>query len=533
MRRVHGLVPDQRDHLQARSRRSSSRRAMAPREVMSAAELIARSDLRRRAAEVPALAARPRRPPAAEAPARSSAARASRATPRSSSRAGKLEVIVYRSAAQAESGLLAACSAHVAAPVFRVELTPANVIVGEMACLSGTPRTADVIALEDGEVWEVRRNVLDRLMRAAEPAPALRARLSRPRRSIWCCKAPSCFAGIGDGRIPADRRLPPAAALLRARQSRPDALPAGRPRRTISTSSASATCASASSGSGQRGESHLARARRRSSARSACSRFRRRMRVKTVEEVDHAHREPRSNAPATISRDAIPAGLRTATCSALGHLELARLSRADFLEMVAPVSRPPPPARRAIARPPAQQRRGQPAARASTSSRGSTKARACSCSTWISARAATNAPRAASQQHGTESHGVPITRLLPRRPALREFPRRHRLPLLHRPHCMVGCPVDSIHRGKHLQIVIEDHCIGCGLCADELPLRQHLHGPQRAPPRSRLPIADQPGETRWSRSPRPRPATSATPRASATRPSRAASPPARTKRPTA
>jgi Fe-S-cluster-containing hydrogenase component 2 len=37
------------------------------------------------------------------------------------------------------------------------------------------------------------------------------------------------------------------------------------------------------------------------------------------------------------------------------------------------------------------------------------------------------------------------------------------------PHCMFGCPVDSIHRGKHLQIVIEDHCIGCGLCADNCP----------------------------------------------------------------
>src|ERR1700748_379883 len=37
------------------------------------------------------------------------------------------------------------------------------------------------------------------------------------------------------------------------------------------------------------------------------------------------------------------------------------------------------------------------------------------------------------------------------------------------PHCMAGCPVDSIHRGRHLQIVIEDHCIGCGLCADNCP----------------------------------------------------------------
>jgi Fe-S-cluster-containing hydrogenase component 2 len=30
---------------------------------------------------------------------------------------------------------------------------------------------------------------------------------------------------------------------------------------------------------------------------------------------------------------------------------------------------------------------------------------------------------------------------------------------------MVGYPVDLIHRGKHLQIVIEDHCIGCGFAS--------------------------------------------------------------------
>src|SRR3954464_8376616 len=41
-----------------------------------------------------------------------------------------------------------------------------------MACLSGTPRTADVIGLDDAEVWEIRRNVLDRLMRS----PTQRAR---------------------------------------------------------------------------------------------------------------------------------------------------------------------------------------------------------------------------------------------------------------------------------------------------------------------------------------------------------------------
>jgi CRP-like cAMP-binding protein len=37
------------------------------------------------------------------------------------------------------------------------------------------------------------------------------------------------------------------------------------------------------------------------------------------------------------------------------------------------------------------------------------------------------------------------------------------------PVCMIGCPVGSIHRGDNREIIIEDWCIGCGLCADECP----------------------------------------------------------------
>jgi CRP-like cAMP-binding protein/Fe-S-cluster-containing hydrogenase component 2 len=37
------------------------------------------------------------------------------------------------------------------------------------------------------------------------------------------------------------------------------------------------------------------------------------------------------------------------------------------------------------------------------------------------------------------------------------------------PLCMVGCPVGSIRRRDSLEIVIEDWCIGCGLCANQCP----------------------------------------------------------------
>ncbi|MSR31058.1 MAG: cyclic nucleotide-binding domain-containing protein [Gemmataceae bacterium] len=37
------------------------------------------------------------------------------------------------------------------------------------------------------------------------------------------------------------------------------------------------------------------------------------------------------------------------------------------------------------------------------------------------------------------------------------------------PYCMVGCPVDAIHRGQKKEMIIEDWCIGCGKCAENCP----------------------------------------------------------------
>lgn len=37
------------------------------------------------------------------------------------------------------------------------------------------------------------------------------------------------------------------------------------------------------------------------------------------------------------------------------------------------------------------------------------------------------------------------------------------------PVCMIGCPVGSIHRGNNREIVIEDWCIGCAMCAKQCP----------------------------------------------------------------
>jgi Fe-S-cluster-containing dehydrogenase component/CRP-like cAMP-binding protein len=52
------------------------------------------------------------------------------------------------------------------------------------------------------------------------------------------------------------------------------------------------------------------------------------------------------------------------------------------------------------------------------------------------------------------------------------------------PYCLVGCPVDAIHRhGERMEIVIENHCIGCGLCANHCPYGNiNMHGVQETRP---------------------------------------------------
>ena len=58
---------------------------------------------------------------------------------------------------------------------------------------------------------------------------------------------------------------------------------------------------------------------------------------------------------------------------------------------------------------------------------------------------------------------------VPRWPALRQVPGADDCRSCLDPVCMIGCPVGSIHRGDNGQIVIEDWCIGCGLCAEQCP----------------------------------------------------------------
>ncbi len=380
-------------------------------------------------------------------------------------KSGKLEASVFPAPALSGKGRSGGVQQlDRAKPVWRMELGPANLIVGEMACLTGSPRSADVMALGDGEVWEVRRNVLDRLMRL----PSQRKRFEseyRQRSLDLVLQSSELFKGVAaeDYRKIVDYlrqrisfvRVNPGQVLFRQGDPVNDLYLVRLGYVRIGVQRYQQESKVLSRGPGTiLGEIGLLAF----SAQDV---------RKTADEAE----ESITSALGLAGEDltvAIPAGVRTATCSALGYLELARVSRADFL----PLLREFPVLRRRLVEQALKRlqsdNESNPLLRGYVE-QGFYEGQSLLVLDLDLCTRCDECTRGCVEQHGTASHGVPLSRMLRDGRRFENWLIGTACRSCADPHCMVGCPVDSIHRGKHLQIVIEDHCIGCGLCADNCP----------------------------------------------------------------
>ncbi len=160
-------------------------------------------------------------------------------------------------------------------------------------------------------------------------------------------------------------------------------------------------------------------------------------------------------------------GVRTASCSALDHVELVRISRADFELMVSTF-----PAVRAqleaVAREHEESNRLRLAQPSKVSlqqyvDQGLYEAQSLLVLDLEKCTRCDECVRACAQAHDGVSRlirdGLRYEKYL-----VTTSCRSCRDPL-----CMVGCPVGSIRRKNDLEIIIEDHCIGCGRCAEQCP----------------------------------------------------------------
>ena len=160
-------------------------------------------------------------------------------------------------------------------------------------------------------------------------------------------------------------------------------------------------------------------------------------------------------------------GGRTATCTALDHVEVVRITTEDFNLMVEQF----PEVRRGLEQA-AEQRQQQNRERLSIVrnvplenflAQGLMEAQSLLILDLDRCTRCDACVRACADAHDG------ITRLV--REGLRfdkylvaTSCRQCRDPL-----CMVGCPVGSIRRRNSLEVIIEDWCIGCGLCAKNCP----------------------------------------------------------------
>jgi Fe-S-cluster-containing hydrogenase component 2/CRP-like cAMP-binding protein len=340
----------------------------------------------------------------------------------------------------------------------RFERGPADVILGEMACLSGTPRTADVIGLDEGEVWEIRRNVLDRLMRS----PTQRARfesLYRDRALNEVLRAGDLFRGLPEEEYKQSVeflrprlmfvRVSPGQTIFQQDETADNfyLVRLGHMKVSISRPGGEDSVLYRGPGSaiGEIGLLALS--------------------------PDDAGRDPAEVERTLIealARGSAPAGKRSATCSALDHLELARVGREDFLEMVSQF----PTVRSRLVKMSLDRLRGEGddrIVRRQYVEQGLYQGRSLLVLDLSKCTRCDECVRACIDQHGHASHGLPITRLIREGARFGDYLIATACRSCKDAYCMIGCPVDAIHRGKHLQIVIEDHCIGCGLCASNCP----------------------------------------------------------------
>ena len=351
-----------------------------------------------------------------------------------------------------------------------------------MACLTGSPRTANVSALEAGEVWEIRRNVLDRLMRL----PSQRERFESEYRESsldLALQNTELFSGIEQGeygRIVDYLRRRVSFVRVQAGQTlfeegeiatRLYLIRLGHVRVSVQQHGREAKIVSKGPGTilGEIGLLALSLDDER----------------RTVEEIDRTLKSKLEQSADDITA-LLPPGLRSATCSALNQLELAQLSRADFLQMLRKFDI----LRRRIIE--------QALARLYSSTvghrvlddyveQGLYEGQSILVLDLDNCTRCDACTRGCVEQHGTGTHGIPIPRLLRAGQRLDNFMVATSCRSCTEPHCMEGCPVDSIHRGKHLQIVIEDHCIGCGLCAENCPYGSIFMIPNE---RNRITMAD-------------------------------------------
>ncbi len=327
-----------------------------------------------------------------------------------------------------------------------------DVILGEMACLNRYPRTATVVAVEESEVIEIGSNVLYMLQRNSSSRKILNEAYRRhalnsdlERLRIFKDLSP-------EGRKEAARIISEDVDLMSVEPGQP-IFEQGDIKDDLFLIRLGYVKVSRKHGTRDEVVAYVGPGNLDSDAGS----------IGDIAALSSIYQEELSS---DMKRLGYRAGERTSTCSALDHVELVRI-KSSQLKKIADAN---PDFKSALLQRAksllAEDERRQSDTSIGVSnfvSQGLYNAQSLLVLDLESCTRCDECTKACADSHGGESRLV--------REGLRfeNFLVATSCRSCTDPYCLVGCPVNSIFREGSKEIVIEDHCIGCGLCASNCP----------------------------------------------------------------
>jgi len=334
------------------------------------------------------------------------------------------------------------------------EMTPADVIFGIMSCLNHYPRSATIVALEDTELLEINKNVLHMLQRNEASRSILdnAYRAHTLKREI---AELTMFRGLTESdREVAAGMLERAAKLVHVDKGQ-SIFRQGDQSTSFFRVRVGFVKVSQRMGGQDRVLDYLGPGRT----------FGEIGLISAIEDIT-------TGLGPEMAALGLAHGLRTATCTALDDAELVRIERDDFEEILTRF----PAVRDALVEEARRLLRRNAETQAATAGElgnflenGLYSAQKLLVLDLESCTRCDECTRACSDTHDG------VTRLIREGLRFENYLVASSCRSCLDPYCLVGCPVDAIHRKPRenhpgaVEIVIESHCIGCGLCSTNCP----------------------------------------------------------------
>ncbi len=327
-----------------------------------------------------------------------------------------------------------------------------DVILGEMACLNRYPRTATVVAVEESVVIEIGSNVLYMLQRNASSRTILNEAYRRHALNSDLERLPIFGSLSPDGRAEAARIISENVDLISVEPGRP-IFKQGESSDDFFLIRLGYVKVSKTQGTREQVVNYVGPGNLDAAAGSFGE-------IAALSSIYKQDLKPE------LDRLNYRAGVRTSTCSALDHVELVRIKSSQLkkiTELNPDFKKRLFDRARFLLQNDLQRENELSTGKANFVGQGLYNAQSLLVLDLESCTRCDECTKACADSHGGDSRLV--------REGLRfeNFLVATSCRSCTDPYCLVGCPVNSIFREGSKEIVIEDHCIGCGLCASNCP----------------------------------------------------------------